>query len=65
LKQTLKLSPRVTTIAFPPEGYDDSSTRAKPFIRWGVGNELFPVERDEKTYHRPDLVQKKTLRGER
>lgn len=56
--------PSTDWIVFTPEGYYDSSTRAKPFIRWRVGNELFPAERYEKTYHRPDFVQK-ALRGER
>ncbi len=51
-------------IAFTPEGYYDSSPEAKQFIRWRVGDELLPAERYEKTYHRPDFVQK-ALRGER
>lgn len=50
-------------LAFTPEGYYDGSEGAKRFIRWRVGDELFPAERYESTFHRPDLVQK-TLRGE-
>jgi hypothetical protein len=50
-------------IAFTPEGYYDSSAGAGAFIRWRVGDQLFPAEIYEKTFHRPDRVRK-ALRGE-
>jgi hypothetical protein len=51
-------------IAFTPEGYYDGSAGAGQFIRWRVGDQLLPAETYERTFHRPDLVQK-SLRGER
>ena len=44
-------------------GYYDGSAAARQFIRWLVGGKLFPPEVYERTFHRPDLVQK-ALRGE-
>jgi len=41
-----------------PEGYYDGSPGAARFIRWRVGNDRFPVEAYEQTFHRPDLVRK-------
>ncbi len=49
-------------IAFTPEGYYTCSPEAARFIRWRAGGSLFPAEKYETTYHRPDLVEK-ALRG--
>ncbi len=50
-------------LALAEEGYCDGSARAGRFIRWRVGNDLFPVEAYEAVFHRPDLVRK-ALAGE-
>lgn len=50
-------------LVFTPDGYYTGTERAKEFIQWRVGNDLYPAERYEKVFHRPDLVQK-ALRGE-
>ena len=45
-------------ITYTPEGYYTASAGAKQFIRWRVGEKLFPAETYERQFHRPDLVQK-------
>ena len=45
-----------------PEGYFDGSLDGRRMVMWRVGNQLFPLESYEKTFHRPDLVIK-ALRG--
>jgi len=45
-----------------PEGYFDGSLDGRRMVMWRVGNQLFPLESYEKTFHRPDLVAK-ALRG--
>lgn len=50
-------------LAVAEEGYYDGSAGAGRFIRWRVGNDLFPVEAHEADFHRPDLVRK-ALAGE-
>jgi hypothetical protein len=71
LLATLKILPpseegKISTdwIAFTPEGYYDNSAGAGRFIRWRVGDKLFPVKVYEHTFHRPDIVQK-SLQGSR
>lgn len=44
--------------AVTPEGYFDGSANAPSFIRWRVGNHLYPAERYLRRFRRPDLVQK-------
>ena len=51
-------------IAFTAEGYYVGSAGAGRFIKWRVGSKLFPAEQYERTFNRPDLLQK-VLRGER
>lgn len=46
-----------------PEGYYDGSPAAARYIKWRIGNELFPVEAYDRVFHRPSLVRK-ALRGE-
>ncbi len=46
-----------------PEGYFTASEGARPWLRWNVDDTLYPLERYEKQYRRPDLVQR-ALRGE-
>jgi len=50
-------------LAVAEEGYYDGSAGGGRFIRWRVGNDLFPVEAYEAVFHRPDLVRK-ALAGE-
>ncbi len=45
-----------------PEGYYNASPYGEQFLRWRVGNVLFPAEKYPR-YKRPDLVAK-ALRGE-
>jgi WD40 repeat protein len=50
-------------IAFTPEGYYTGSAGAARFIRWRVGDQLAPSATYERTFHRPDLLEK-SLKGE-
>jgi WD40 repeat protein len=45
-------------IAYSPGGYYEGSPGVERFIRWRVGGQLFPGERYERTFHRPDLVHR-------
>lgn len=56
-------SPLPDWIAYTPAGYYDSSPGAARFIRWRDGEKLWPAERYEATFHRPDLVQKALAGG--
>jgi WD40 repeat protein len=51
-------------IAFTPGGHYLASPGAGKFIRWRVGEQLFPAGRFEPAYHRPELVQR-VLRSSR
>jgi WD40 repeat protein len=46
-----------------PEGYYNASPNGDRYIRWQVGDELYPAEKYSKQFKRPDLVAK-ALRGE-
>lgn len=50
-------------IAFTSENYYTGSEGVKQFIRWRVGGKILPAEAYERTFHRPDWVQK-ALQGE-
>lgn len=45
-------------IAYTPQGFYDASPGAAPFMRWRTRGELQDAARHEKTFHRPDMVQK-------
>lgn len=45
-------------IAITPKGYFNASPGAGRFIRWRAGDRLFPAERYETTFRRPDLIAK-------
>ncbi len=45
-------------IAYTPDGYYDGSPGAAKFIRWRVGDQLYPAAKFETQFHRPDLVRK-------
>jgi WD40 repeat protein len=45
-------------IAFTPEGFYTSSPQAEAYIRWRVGNTLFPSAKYAAIYNRPDLVER-------
>jgi hypothetical protein len=57
LPPTLPDQPATDWLAVTPEGYYDGSPGAARFIQWRLGNDLFPVEAFEETFHRPELVQ--------
>lgn len=44
-------------IAFTPEGYYASSAGADRYVRFQVGDDLFPAESFQARYYRPDMVQ--------
>ncbi len=43
-------------ISFTPDGFYDGSTGIEKFIRWRVGDELFPAEKFKAQMRRPDLI---------
>ena len=43
-------------ISFTPDGFYDGSAGIEKFIRWRVGEELFPDEKFKTERHRPDLI---------
>lgn len=45
-----------------PEGFFDGSPEGRKLIAWRVGDEVLPLERFEKEFHRPDMVAR-ALRG--
>jgi WD40 repeat protein len=50
-------------IAFTPEGRYTGSTEAKQSIRWRAGDVLFPSERYERDFNRPESVQQAIQSG--
>jgi WD40 repeat protein len=61
-KYKVSSHPATSWIAYTPTGYYNASPGAEKFIRWRVGDQLFPVAKYSKQFHRPNLVQK-ALRG--
>jgi WD40 repeat protein len=50
-------------VAITPEGYYDGSPGCGRYIQWKLGEDYYPVEAYERTFHRPDLIQR-ALAGE-
>lgn len=51
-----KVGTKTDWISFTPEGYYDGSVGIEKFIRWRVGDELFPVAKFQTAMRRPDLI---------
>jgi len=51
-------------IASTPDGYYDASPGAANFIRWRVGEALYPASTYAARFHRPDLIWKAMRGGE-
>lgn len=45
-------------IAVTPSGFYDASPGAQRWIRWRVGNQLFPAAKFERALKRPDMIRK-------
>lgn len=50
--------PSTDWLAITPQGYYDGSSGSARYIKWKVGNDLFPVEAYESVFHRPEMVAK-------
>lgn len=45
-------------LAYTPEGYYDGSPGASRFIRWRLGNQLFPAAQYRRQFYRPGLLKR-------
>lgn len=44
-------------LVYTPQGYYDASNGATRFIRWCIGDQVYPATQYEQRFHRPDLVR--------